>query len=378
MNYETVDNKTAVIFTEDIDNVFKATYDVAKTLNLKCAKATQDYLPLINITDKENNLISQLLLIKTGEEEILENRPDIELPETTKTPVEKPVKKMTDEIIKQYQQGLKYAKKALSDIIDEFNNEIVLRELLLNNYREGRSTLELGSGVIKPLIQKALRGKTQKSFTPYGKGSKKHVKDFLKGDKNEEPGKEAAKKDEEFFELDDDFESVEESKSVEETETVEEITEPEAEVEEIEEGDPLLEETMKSVDKFFSKMQRGLSKRERGGIGITTDEEAAQVEEDQQVFEKGKEVLIQLMRMISSGVLGSPKDFYGEKGSFYQQTLDTLFSLINTTYLIFAEQKYEYRDDMATYLQVTVEKAKQFIQEYRSLISIIENNVQKI
>lgn len=331
MEYEIINENTAVIFAKDTDTVLEVIANVAETLNLKYAKLIKDHLPFVDVKDERENTISQFFLIKVGEEEPLQEQSEIIPVETTEVHVDKPAREMTDAIVGQYQQGLKYANKALSDIINEFNNEIVLRELLLNTFKEGKSTLDLGSGVIQPLIPKALRGKTQKPFTPYGKGSKKHVKDFLKSNSDE-----------------------------------------------IQEDDPLVEETMQQVDRFFNKMQRGLSKKDRGGIGIASEEEAARVEEEQNIFENGKEVLLRMKSMISYGVLGSPKNFYGEDSELWQQAIDTLFSLVQTTYMIFAEQKYEYRDDMATYLQVTSEKAKQFTEEYQSLIAFFESIVPNI
>jgi len=137
------------------------------------------------------------------------------------------------------------------------------------------------------------------------------------------------------------------------------------------------DQSLEAVDKFFSKMQRGLSKKDRGGIGIQTEEEAQQVREDIAVFEKGKSLLIGLKNILRNYSPADFKNLFGENGEAYQNFLDKLFSLANNTYMLFVEEKYEYRDDMGTYLQVTSEKARQYVEEYRALITYFESVLQQ-
>lgn len=326
MHYEMIDSGNAVLFSDKIDDVIKAAKKVADELGLYCYKITQDFIPVLQFKNRSGNICSQFLIIKVGEEEYFEEQPNPVPIDTTEKPVPQEVNK---ELLQQYQTGVRYTRQAIADIIQEFDNEIVLRELLINTFEAGESTLDLGSNVIKPLIQKAQKGKVQKPFTPYGKGSKKHVKDFMRG--NQQPGDE----------------------------------------------NPLLEESMESVDKFFSKMQRGLSKKDRGGIGIQTEEEAQQVREDIAIFEKGKSLLIGLKNILRNYSPAAFKNLFGENGEAYQNFLDKLFSVANNTYLLFVEEKYEYRDDMGTYLQVTSEKARQYVEEYRALITYFESVLQQ-
>lgn len=335
MIISTIDKHTGLILSNNIQSLYKASKKVATDLNLNINLAIEDFIPTISFT-KEGELITKVFLIKEADEDTLTDEALLkDFDERYDPAIEDEHQDITDNtyLYEDYIQIFRYLRQLVDDIYDEYFNEIALRELLINTYKGGYSSLELSHDIIKPLIQKALlKGKVQKPFSQYGRQRKKDIKEFLQPDVPKE-----------------------------------ELTEEEQN---------MIDEAAEYVDKFFRKMQKGESKREVGGKGLQNDEEVVEAQEDINILERGMVNLKILRSILNNKNLLRIDAFRGEINEEYISYLDTIIDVIRTAYLWFTESKYQYKDDLGVYIKVTAEQAKEFNDQFTGLINYFASYIK--